>query len=342
MSRAKSGSAFSRGYAFRRFNLSAGYMIFYALMLTAVTVGITQVLASTRLSFGVVAPEFLYSTPLGLIYVYNIVCFAVFAIGTVAFPSYVRLDELQNNRWYMLSKMGIPVSTLVTSRIAVAFVGVLRIYLLGFALTLGISLVISGFALTGVGYLALSFAAGVLCAVLVISPLFLLSSLVGGRLVLSLCAVVLAALAGLLMHLCGYFSPDSYEAVAAATARLVSLSPTGLLLCSVILGAACLFGAVSVCTKKCGAYNIEELDADALISLDVRPELLILEKGQKGYSVAISGPEVNNADIDLPLPQISEESWLDTHSGPTPEEVAELLDKPSDPSDMISPDVLDI
>lgn len=343
MSRVKSSSAYSRSHAFRRYNLSAGYMVFYALMLTAVTVGITQVLASTKLSFGVVAPEFLYSTSPGLVYIYNITALAAFTVTTIAFPSYVRLSELRDNRWYMLSRMGIPPSTLVLGRMEAAFVGVLRTYILGFALTLGISLLVTGFSLSGLGTVVLSILAGVLVVILVLSPLFLISSLIAGRLILSLGALLMSALACLLMYLCGYFAPDSYEAVAAATRKLVSLNPTGLLLCAVIIGGACIAGALAACSKRCGAYNIEELDADSLISLDVRPELLILERGSQGYNVAISGSDVNNTGIDIPIPDMAEASWLDTHKGPTLEAVEESLSELRDKHfDGFSPDVREL
>ena len=306
MSRPNSGSASSRRYALRRYNMTLGYAIFYALMLTAASIVISRVFASTSFSFGIKVPEYLYASHLGLLYIYNLLALAVFFLVTLVFPAYIQLRELETNQWYVYARLGISTSSLAWTRVFVAFYGILRIYLVGFAVSVAASMLLLGTEGIPVVPLLLTLAVGALAVTIPLSLLFLLASLTHGKLVLSAGMVIAGGLVGFLLYHNGYLSPNSLEELLEATDSLVSLQLFGLLLIAVALAAVCIPAAIALCVRRASVYNIEELDADTLISMDVQPELLILEKGKHSYEVAISGAGVHNLDIDIPVPPLSE------------------------------------
>ena len=304
MSKLKTRGAF--GYNLRCYNLTLGYAIFYAVIFAGLTLAVSRVFASTSFSFGIVAPEFLYSSHLGLLYIYNIIVIPVYAVVTIIFPVYLQLPELDNNRWYVYSKFGISASSLAVSKFMSALVGILRIYIIGFALTFLISLAVLGATGLSIVAIGLTLAVGILSVLITMCPLFLLGSFSHGKFIMSLGVIVMSGLLAFILYYNGYLSPESYDTVLTSTKSLVSLSPTGLLLMAVAFAVICIPLSVSISGKRSASYNIEELDSDTLVALDVRSDILILEKGRKGYNVAISGPRVNDSDVDIPVPELFE------------------------------------
>jgi hypothetical protein len=109
-----------------------------------------------------------------------------------------------------------------------------------------------------------------------------------------------------LMYNSGHFRFDEPQDVISSTGRLISLYPLGLLIIPVAF--TIIFPIISYVSavNRSRNYNTERLDDELLVSLGVTENMLVLEEGRNRFNVAVSGPDVNNVDFLVPVPDFNE------------------------------------
>ncbi len=301
----KNSTALDRKMLKKRHKMTIGYLVFYAVLLALVSMGLSFLLGGIAGTVSFAIPKFIYSSILGMLYLYNMVSLVLMWLFALIFPGPYQFKGLEDNSWNMLYKLNVNPRGLVLNKIRVCVFSNLATYLLGFLLAVGIGFLKSADRAIDVQTILFMALIGILVLLLVIMPTLAVGALTKGKLLLSLSVFLTGAIAAFLLYSCGYFNCASVEDVVASAAKLISLSPLGLL---IIPGLALIvFPIVTLTTavSRARSYNIEELNDDMLKSLGVEDNMLILEEGRNRYNVAISGPDVNDADFDIEVPAMA-------------------------------------
>ncbi|MEA4911720.1 MAG: hypothetical protein VB092_03775 [Oscillospiraceae bacterium] len=293
----------------KRYKLTIGYVAFYALILAALNFGVVAILGRYGSYLPFAVGGYLSSDMLGVSYVYTLVALSGITLCLFLSPAALRLDAAYNNQWYLLSKCGFTPTGMVNSRVLLALVSVIGVYLLGFAIDLGVgALLLFSFstgALLLVGRLA---AIGVLCLLCILLVPMAVSTLLRAKFPIGLCALLVAAGLGLYLATEDFFNSAAQESLQASVVRLTSFSVPCLALLTIVLCGASVLLIYLRSQKRILNYEEPELDENALVALGIEADTLVLERGAHKYDVVISGPEVNGEeDRDIEIPRLSRE-----------------------------------
>ena len=300
INKAAAKAGFSRRYDYKRYKLTLGFTLVIAGLLLLVSFLASRFAAGE----GRPLPGFMKTTVFGQLYLYNMIAFLCGAIVLIIDPRMLIFDGIPSNRWNMYFKSGINAGSLIANKLLFCVCSVLRIYLIGAAGTLLIGLLTrSGDSVTGILDWVLVILLGVCMQLILIMPGVFFGSFLYKRLVIS--AINLVAAAGLfaLLMVSGYTGAQDEAAGAAAVRGMIMPSPTALSLIAfacLVLGAV---GAYFFASAKIRSYEVEELDDDELMRLGITRDIVVYERDEDEYSVAISGPELYEVDEELPVPK---------------------------------------
>lgn len=303
----KSRTAIDRKMVKKRHRLTIGYLVFYAVMLALITVGLSLLLRGAAGSIDVNIPPFLYNSLLGLLYIYNSIAIVLRFLFFIIFPGVFQFKGLKDNSWNMLYKMDVRPGGLAMNRIQICIFSNLGIYLFGFILTAGIGFLLAGdMGAGGMMTIMMLALAGILALLLVMSVTLAVGTFTTGTILIRLSALLCSGLVVFCAYQCGYFLCADAQDIVNSTNKLISFNPLGLLLLPLALAAIFIPVALSTASARAKNYNTEELDDELLISLGIAENILLLEEGHNRYVVAISGPRINNADFDIEVPEMNQ------------------------------------
>ena len=302
----KSRSAIDRKMVKKSHRLTFGYLIFYAVMLALVAVGLSLLFKGAAGSINVNIPPFLYGSLVGLLYIYNTIAIVLRLVFFFLFPGIFQFKGLADNSWNMLYKMDVRPGKLAMNKIRICIFSNLGIYLFGFVLTAGVGFLLTSGSdiapdMTTVIMLALT---GILALLMVMSVMLAVGAFSRGKTLLRLSALLSGGIVVLFAYSCGYFLCAEVQNVVDSTHALISFNPLGLLLAPVFLTAFLIPVTLSAASSRARNYNTEELDTEMLISLGIAENILLLEESRGRYVVAISGPRINNANFDIDVPDM--------------------------------------
>ncbi|MEA5051782.1 MAG: hypothetical protein VB021_09990 [Oscillospiraceae bacterium] len=319
----------------RRFKLTIGYIAFYALILAALNFGIVTILGRYGSYMPFIVADYLSNDMLGVAYVYTIVALGITTLSLFFSPAALRFDAMFSNRWYLLAKYGYPAGSMASCRVALALLSGIGVYLLGLVLTLGVgSLLLFSFSagsLTLVARLAAIAVMYLLCVLLV--PMAM-STVARGKFAVML--IVLAVGAGLFLYMAyeGFFNSAARESLEASIAQLTGFGLPCMALITLILAGGSLALIFANAKKRVQTYEEPELDEQALISLGIGADTLVLERGAHKYEVVISGPEINDEeDVEIDIPRLTREEEDDDAQGGSEDDTRSLSAGEEDPQE---------
>lgn len=300
INKAASGSGFTRKYDYRRYKLTIGYTLFFSFVLFGITFAISRFAAG---SSGLL-PQFMQTTVFGQLYLYNIVALALTAIGLIIFPKMMIFDDIPTNRWNLFFKSGISIGKLIGNKVLFCVSSILRVYAIGAlgALLLGL-LTKSGDTQAGILQWVLTFLLGICMLMTLIMPAVFFGSFLYNRFVLSAILLVSSLGIGFLLFSAGYITPADETVALQSMMALIRFSPTSLLIISIACSILFTVGAFMLASSKIKNYEIEELDDDELIQLGITKDIVVYERDEDDYEVAISGPEIFDVESSVPEPK---------------------------------------
>ncbi len=299
INKAASGVGFSRKYDYRRHKLTIGYTLFFAGIFLLASLAVAKLVAGANR----LLPAFINTTVVGQLYIYNLIAFSLIAITLMVDSRMLIFDGIPTNRWNLFFKSGIAPGKLIFNKLFFSIGAVLRVYLIGAvgAFALGF-LFKSGESAAGLVDWILAVVLGVCMLLVLILPAIFFGSFVYKRLAVSGVVLVTAVGVFLLLYVGGYLAARDEAGAIAAIRSLVMPAPTAI---SVIaFGCLVLFsvGAYLFASSRIRNYEIEELDDEELMRLGVTRDIVIYERDEDDYEVAISGPELFEAEDNLPEP----------------------------------------
>lgn len=302
-----SSTALDRKMVKKRHNLTIGYIVFYSATLTLVSMGLSFLLGGTAGTVSFNIPRFLYDSVIGMLFIYNVVAIILQWLFAVIAPGVYQFKELSNNSWNMLYKMDVKPTGLALNKLRVCVFSNLAIYLLGFLFSVGIGFLKSSDRSPDIKTVIFLALIGILSLLVFITPTLAVGAISKGKLFLRLTLLACGGLVFFLLYSCGYLNCAELEDIAASTSKLISLNPLGLVIVPVLFTIVFPIITISTATSRARNYNIEELDDELLVSLGVAENMLVLEEGRNRFNVAISGPDVNDADFDIEVPDLMPE-----------------------------------
>jgi hypothetical protein len=300
----KSNTALDRKMVKKNHKLSFGYLVFYSVLLSLLTLGLSFLLGGIAGTVRYTIPGFLYDSIIGMLYVYNAVALVFQWLFALLFPGVYQFKGLSDNSWNMLYKMDVKPGRLAMNKLRVCIFSNLGIYLMGFILAFGIGFLKSSDKSMDIMTVLLLAACGIMALLTLITPTLAVGAATKGKTPLRLSILVAGGLVAFSIYSCGYFNCAAVSDITTSTGNLISLNPLGLLLIPALFAIVFPIITLSTASARAKNYNIEELDDELLVSLGVAENMLVLEEGRNRYNVAISGPDVNDADFDIQVPEM--------------------------------------
>lgn len=288
----------------KRHKMTIGYLAFYALVLALVSMGISFLLGGTAGTSTVPIPKFLYNSVLGMLYIYNAVALVFQWLFAFLLPGPYQFKGLADNSWNMLYKLNVNPRGLTLNKIRVCIFSSLATYLIGFLVATGIGFLKSADKTMDIKSTIFMALIGIFALLLVTTPTLAVGALTKGKALLRLTIFATGGIVAFLMYSCDYYNCSTMDDVVVSASKLISLNPLGLVILPVLFVIIFPIVTLSIAVSRARNYNIEELDDDLLKSLGVEENMLVLEEGRNRYNVAISGPDINDADFDIEVPSM--------------------------------------
>ena len=300
----KSNTALNRKMVKKNHKLSFGYIVFYSVLLSVVSLGLSFLLGGIAGTVRYIIPAFLYDSIIGMLYIYNAVALVFQWLFAFLFPGVYQFKGLSDNSWNMLYKMDVRPGNLAMNKIRVCIFSNLGIYLMGFILAFGIGFLKSSDKTMDIMTIILMAVCGLMALLTSITPTLAVGAASRGKTLLRLSILLSGGLVAFSTYSCEYFNVAEVSDITKSTSSLISINPLGLLLIPALFAIVFPIITLSVASSRAKNYNIEELDDELLVSLGVAENMLVLEEGRNHYNVAISGPDVNDADFDIEVPEM--------------------------------------
>lgn len=304
---AKTSVAIERKMQNKRNRQSLGYSIFYGVLLAGITAGAVFFLTASAGSLPVAVPRFLYDSIPGILYTYNAVALVLMWLTAFLFPRPYYIKALRDNSWNMLYKFGVRPGRLAGARIRGNILSQLVTYGFGFALAAAFAYLLSSDRAVDImliGYLAL---VGVFSILIMLMPVVAMGAMSRGKFVLRLGILLVGGILAYLLYFNAYHVCAELADIAASTQKLISLSPTGLVLVAALF--CILFPIITTVavSSRVRQYNVEDQDEEDLVDLGITGNMLVLTRGRSRYNVAISGPDINGVDTALHIPPLRDD-----------------------------------
>lgn len=319
----KSSVAIERKMQKKRSLQSFGYTIFYGILLAGIAIALSLFLSGSAGELSFAIPRFLYDSIPGMLYIYNAVALVLMWLAAFLSPRPYQFQSLTNNAWNTLYKFGVRPGKLAWVKIRGVIFSQMFTYGFGFAISLVLGYVKSSDRTLDIRLLVSLALVGVFSLLILIMPTLAVGALSKGKMVLRLVVLLAGTAVGYLLYFNQYFICTDLSDISNSTRSLISLNPLGLVLIAAAFFVLFTIIGVSAAASRAKAYNVEDLVDEDLVELGVTGNMLVLTQGRNRYHVAISGPDINDTGLDIPVPPLADNSYESPADYPPPPEPAE-------------------